>query len=143
MGQARLAIKFEEDLRKQVNGFRWHGRSKKFEQPNEINQRERNESEIIYYYLHCPDHRLFIREELLKREIDNFNTEYIRLIWESITSIEVDNLGPNYLDDLKNPNNKKLSDELISINLTLLLPDHFALNNLEVSNNINTFINPD
>ncbi len=143
MGQARLAIKFEEDLRKQIKGFRWHGRSKKFEQPNEVNQREKNESEILYYYLHCPEHRLFIREELLKREIDIFNTEYIRFIWESITTIEVNNLSSNYLDDLRDPNNKKLYDEFVSVNLISLLPDHLALNNLEVSNKINTFINPD
>ncbi|MDC3171120.1 DNA primase, partial [Prochlorococcus sp. AH-716-E13] len=143
MGQARLAIKFEEDLRKQVKGFRWHGRSKKFEQPSEVSQREKNESEIIYYYLHSPEHRLFIREELLKREIEIFNTEYIRLIWESISSIEINYLSSNYLDDLKDPNNKKLNDEFISINLISLLPDHLALNNLEVSNKINTFINPD
>ena len=143
MGQARLAIKFEEDLRKQVKGFRWHGRSKKFEQPSEVSQREKNESEIIYYYLHCPEHRLFIREELLKREINIFNTEYIRLIWESISTIEVNNLTANYLDDLKDPNNKQLNNEFISINLISLLPDHLALNDLEVSNKINTFINPD
>ncbi len=143
MGQARLAIKFEEDLRKQVKGFRWHGRSKKFEQPGEVSQREKNESEIIYYYLHCPEHRLFIREELLKREINIFNTEYIRLIWESISTIEVNNLSANYLDDLKDPNNKQLNNEFISINLISLLPDHLALNDLEVSNKINTFINPD
>ena len=143
MGQARLAIKFEEDLRKQVKGFRWHGRSKKFEQPSEVSQREKNESEIIYYYLHCPEHRLFIREELLKREINIFNTEYIRLIWESISTIEVNNLSANYLDDLKDPNNKQLNNEFISINLISLLPDHLALNDLEVSNKINTFINPD
>ena len=143
MGQARLAIKFEEDLRKQVKGFRWHGRSKKFEQPSEVSQREKNESEIIYYYLHCPEHRLFIREELLKREINIFNTEYIRLIWESISTIEVNNLSANYLDDLKDPDNKQLNNEFISINLISLLPDHLALNDLEVSNKINTFINPD
>ena len=143
MGQARLAIKFEEDLRKQVKGFRWHGRSKKFEQPSEVSQREKNESEIIYYYLHCPEHRLFIREELLKREINIFNTEYIRLIWESISTIEVNNLSTNYLDDLKDPNNKQLNNEFISIDLISLLPDHLALNDLEVSNKINTFINPD
>ena len=143
MGQARLAIKFEEDLRKQVKGFRWHGRSKKFEQPSEVSQREKNESEIIYYYLHCPEHRLFIREELLKREINIFNTEYIRLIWESISTIEVNNLSANYLDDLKDPNNKQLNNEFISIDLISLLPDHLALNDLEVSNKINTFINPD
>ena len=143
MGQARLAIKFEEDLRKQVKGFRWHGRSKKFEQPSEVSQREKNESEIIYYYLHCPEHRLFIREELLKREINIFNTEYIRLIWESISTIEVNNLSANYLDNLKDPTNKQLNNEFISINLISLLPDHLALNDLEVSNKINTFINPD
>ncbi len=143
MGQARLAIKFEEDLRKQVKGFRWHGRSKKFEQPSEVSQRERNESEIIYYYLHCPEHRLFIREELLKREINIFNTEYIRFIWESISAIEVNNLSANYLDDLKDSTNKQLNKEFMSINLISLLPDHLALNDLEVSNKINTFINPD
>ncbi len=143
MGQARLAIKFEEDLRKQVKGFRWHGRSKKFEQPSEVSQREKNESEIIYYYLHCPEHRLFIREELLKREINIFNTEYIRFIWESISTIEVNNLSANYLDDLKDPTNKQLNNEFISIDLISLLPDHLALNDLEVSNKINTFINPD
>ncbi len=143
MGQARLAIKFEEDLRKQVKGFRWHGRSKKFEQPSEVSQREKNESEIIFYYLHCPEHRLFIREELLKREINIFNTEYIRLIWESISTIEVNNLSANYLDDLKDTNNKQLNNEFISINLISLLPDHLVLNDLEVSNKINTFINPD
>ena len=143
MGQARLAIKFEEDLRKQVKGFRWHGRSKKFEQPSEVSQREKNESEIIYYYLHCPEHRLFIREELLKREINIFNTEYIRLVWESISTIEVNNLSANYLDDLKDPTNKQLNNEFISIDLISLLPDHLALNDLEVSNKINTFINPD
>jgi len=65
MGQARLAIQFEQDLRNQVKGFRWHGRSKKFEQPNEISRREKNESEIIFYYLHCPDLRLFIRDEFV------------------------------------------------------------------------------
>jgi len=143
MGQARLAIKFEEDLRKQVKGFRWHGRSKKFEQPNEISQREKNESEIIFYYLHSPEYRLFIREELLKREIEKFNTEYICLIWESISTLEVNNLGSNYLVDLRKPNNKKLNDDFISIDLISLLPDYLALNNLEVSYKINTFINPD
>ena len=143
MGQARLAIKFEEDLRKQVKGFRWHGVSKKFEQPNEINQREKNESEIIFYYLHCPEFRLFIREELIKREIEKFNTEYISVIWESISSIEVNNLGSNYLDNLRNSNSNKLNNDLISINLISLLPDYLALNNLEVSNKIYTFINPD
>ena len=52
-------------------------------------------------------------------------------------------LGENYLDDLKNSNNEKFCDDFISINLISLLPDYLALNNIEISNKINIFINPD
>ena len=142
MGQARLAIQFEQDLRNQVKGFRWHGRSKRFEQPNEISKREKNESEIIFYYLHCPNLRVFIREELLKREINDFNSDYIRIIWEAISKIEEDNLGTNYLNKFQKSDSHKLSKEVSSLNLISLLPDHLALNNSELSNKINIFINP-
>jgi DNA primase len=141
-GQARLAIQFEQDLRNQVKGFRWHGRSKKFEQPNEISRREKNESEIIFYYLHCPDLRLFIRDEFLKREITCFNTKYIQNLWESISKIEQNNLGLNYLNDLKQTNNQILLKDFSSINLISLLPDYLSLNNTESSNKINIFVNP-
>jgi len=141
-GQARLAIQFEQDLRNQVKGFRWHGRSKKFEQPNEISRREKNESEIIFYYLHCPDLRLFIRDEFLKREINGFNTSYIQSLWEAILKIEQNNLGLNYLNDLKQSNSQNLQKDFSSINLISLLPDYLALNNPESSNKINIFINP-
>jgi len=141
-GQARLAIQFEQDLRNQVKGFRWHGRSKKFEQPNEISRREKNESEIIFYYLYCPDHRLFIRDEFLKREINSFNTNYVQNIWETITKIEQNNLGLNYLNELKQSNNQNLQKDFSSINLISLLPDYLALNNPKSSNKIIIFINP-
>ena len=142
MGQARLAIQFEQDLRNQVKGFRWHGRSKKFEQPNEISRREKNESEIIFYYLHCPDLRLFIRDEFLKREINGFNTKFIQNLWETISKIEQNNLGLNYLNELKQSNSQNLQKDFSSINLISLLPDYLALNNPESSNKINIFINP-
>ena len=142
MGQARLAIQFEQDLRNQVKGFRWHGRSKKFEQPNEISQREKNESEIIFYYLHCPNLRLFIRDELIKREMNVFNTEYIRIIWEAISKIEENHLGSNYLDRVKIIDNNNLNKEFFDVNLISLLPDYLAINNSSSSNKINIFINP-
>ena len=141
-GQARLAIQFEQDLRNQVKGFRWHGRSKKFEQPNEISNREKNESEIILYYLHCPNLRLFIRDELFKREIELFNTEYISLLWNTISKIEEDNLGPNYLEKFKTSGINNSNKVFFDINLISLLPDYLALNNSPSSNKINDFINP-
>ena len=141
-GQARLAIQFEQDLRNQVKGFRWHGRSKKFEQPNETSRREKNESEIIFYYLYCPNLRLFIRDEFLKRDINGFNTNFIQKVWDAISKIEQNNLGLNYLDDLKQTNNQNLKKEFTNINLLSLLPDFLALNNSELTDNINTFVNP-
>ncbi len=141
-GQSRLAIQFEQDLRNQVKGFRWHGRAKKFEKPNEISRREKNESEIIFYYLHCPNLRLLIRDEFLKRDINCFNTHYVQNIWEAISIIEQNSLGLNYLNELRQLNSEILKKEFSGINLISLLPDHLALNNADSSNKINLFVNP-
>ena len=134
MGQARLAIKLEEDLRKQVKGFRWHGRSNKFALPSEVSQREKNESEIILYYLYCPSIRLFIREELKRREIDNFSIEHHSLIWKAISEIEENH---QYKDHLNNSKVDFTKPDLLSC-----LTDYFAMYKTEFSNKLNFFINP-
>jgi len=141
MGQARLAIQFEQDLRNQVRGFRWHGRSKKFEQPNEISQREKNESEVIFYYIHCPELRLFIRNELSKRDIKDFHSDYIKLMWEAISKIEEINLGKNYLNKFEN-SDPHINSEFSNIDLISLLPDYFVNNISGSFHKINHFINP-
>tara|TARA_Y100001970_G_scaffold288149_1_gene414646 strand:- start:20975 stop:22996 length:2022 start_codon:yes stop_codon:yes gene_type:complete len=138
MGQARLAIKFEEDLRQQVKGFRWHGRSQKFELPNEISQREKNESQIIFYYLHCPELRIFIREQLIKREIQTFSVNHHRLIWDSISKIEEDFFGKDYLIKL----NEISQNDFIKIDLLSSLPDFISINNHEIIDKLGFFINP-
>tara|TARA_B100001029_G_C15022399_1_gene431422 strand:+ start:36 stop:788 length:753 start_codon:yes stop_codon:yes gene_type:complete len=143
MGQARLAIKFEEDLRKQVKGFRWHGRSQKFELPNEISQREKNELEIILYYLHCSDLRCFIREELLKREIDNFSIQQNSLIWNSISKIEESILGGEYLSNFKTALKDNLVDTIMNIDLISLLPDYLNVNYPDFNNKLVNYVQPD
>jgi len=92
--------------------------------------------------LHCPDLRLFIRDEFLKREINGFNTKYIQNLWESISIIEQNNLGLNYVNEFKHTNNQIFQKDLSAINLISLLPDYLALNNPESSNKINIFVNP-
>ena len=92
--------------------------------------------------MHCADLRLFIRDEFIKREINGFNTSYIQNLWEAISKIEQNNLGLNYLNDLKQTNSQTLQKDLSSINLISLLPDFLALNNPESSNKINIFVNP-
>ncbi len=142
MGQARLAIKFEEDLRKQIKGFRWHGRSQKFELPNEVSQREKNESEIIFYYLHSPDLRIFIRNELMSREIEGFTVPHHKVIWTSIRQIEENVLGENYLQRLKEENDSSLKIDFIKINLLSLLADIISNSHPEILDKLGLFLNP-
>ena len=51
-------------------------------------------------------------------------------------------MGLNYLNELKKSTNQILKKELSDINLISILPDHLALNNVELSNKINSFVNP-
>ena len=139
MGQARLAIKFEEDLRKQIKGFRWHGRSQKFELPNEVNQREKNESEIIFYYLHSPNLRIFIRDELINREIECFSVDHHKIIWDSISKVEELNFGDNYLNKIRD---SKLKNDFFELNLLKLVTDSIAISHPEIINKLTFFINP-
>ncbi len=142
MGQARLAIKFEEDLRKQVKGFRWHGRSQKFELPNEVSQKEKNESQVIFYYLHCPELRVFIRDQLLKREIQNFSIIHHRVIWSSISKIEEESFGQDYLIKINDKSNTFLLNDFMKLDLITLLPDFLSINNHEIIDKLGIFINP-
>ena len=57
----------------------------------------------------------------------------------SYAKIEQNNLGLNYLNDLKQSNSQILQKEFFAINLISLLPDYLALNNPDSSNKINSF----
>jgi len=92
--------------------------------------------------LHCPNLRLFIRDEFLKREINGFSTKFIQNLWEIISKIEQTNLGLNYLNELKQSNSQTLQKEFSAINLVSLLADYLAINIPDSSNKINNFVNP-
>jgi DNA primase len=97
-GQARLAIQLEDDLRQQVKGQRWHGRSQKWEQPGEAGIRERAEAEVLRLYLHCPHQRGVIRAELRRRDLEDFALSHHRQLWAAICALEEDNLGAGRLE---------------------------------------------
>ena len=92
--------------------------------------------------MYCPDLRIFIRDEFLKREINVFNTNHIQNLWEAISKIEQNNFGLNYLNELKESNSQNLQKEFFAIDLVSLLTDHLAIYNPELSNKINNFVNP-
>jgi DNA primase len=97
-GQARLALQLEEDLRQQVKGQRWHGRSAKWEQPGEAGIQERAEALQLLVYLHHPGHRAEVRRILRQWEQDDFALHHHRQLWAAIGELEEDNLGVGRLE---------------------------------------------
>ena len=124
-GQARLALQLEDDLRQQVKGQRWHGRSQRWEQPGEAGLRERAEAELLRLYLHCPASRPAIRAELRRRELDDFALAHHRQLWAAISSLEEDNLGVGRLEAINRGSDP--GHELADLDLPRLLADQLLV----------------
>jgi DNA primase len=126
-GQGRLALQLEQDLRQQVQGQRWHGRSARHEKAGEVSQRERCEAEILRIYLHCPIHRSQVRCELRQRELEDFALQHHRLLWSAITDLEEGNIGSGRLEAISR--GKDPGHELADLDLPRLLTDQLLLEN--------------
>ena len=125
-GQARFALQLEEDLRNQISGQRWHGRSKKIDKPKEISLRERSEADILFTYIHCPNYRSYIRYELRLRDLDDFAINYHRVIWSTITNIEENKFGSEIVEKINR--SKDSNNILADIDLIKNLLDNFLIN---------------
>ncbi len=139
-GPARLALQLEDDLRQQVKGQRWHGRSQRWEQPGEAGLRERAEAELLRLYLHCPPHRGTIRAELRRRELDDFALAHHRQLWAAISSLEEDNLGVGRLEAINRGVDPGV--ELADLELPRLLSDQLLLSDGESPSDLLTRLTP-
>ena len=139
-GQARLALQLEDDLRQQVKGQRWHGRSRRWEQPGEAGLRERAEAELLRLYLHCPSHRGLIRSELRRRELDDFAISHHRQLWASISALEEDNLGVGRLEAINRGADP--GSDLADLDLPRLLSDQLLLLDAEAPSDLLTRLTP-
>jgi DNA primase len=146
-GQARLALQLEDDLRQQVKGQRWHGRSTRWEQPGEAGLRERAEAEVLRLYLHCPSYRGAIRSELRRRELEDFALQHHRQLWAAISSLEEDNLagatrqdGAGRLEAI----NRGLDPghDLFELDLPRLLADQLLVEQSELLNRLTPLLEP-
>ncbi|MBF2001513.1 MAG: DNA primase [Synechococcales cyanobacterium M58_A2018_015] len=86
-GDARLTLRIEDDLRTQVRGQRWHGRSQKWQRPGDRTLLEESEAQLLRLYLHLPEYRSLIRESLEHRDLD-FSLAHHRLLWQLILQLE-------------------------------------------------------
>tara|TARA_Y100001968_G_scaffold182115_1_gene166772 strand:- start:576 stop:2627 length:2052 start_codon:yes stop_codon:yes gene_type:complete len=139
-GHARLALQLEEDLRKQIKGQRWHGRSSKYEQLSEVGLRERSEAEILCLYIHFASYRCDIRRELRLREVEDFAFHHHRLLWAAINELEEQAVGSSLLESINRGDH--LGDELSDINLISFLLDYFIVEDINFQKKINSLLQP-
>ena len=137
-GQGRFALQLEEDLRNQISGQRWHGRSKKIDKPQEISLRERSEADILFTYIHCANHRSYIRYELRLRDLDDFAINHHRAIWSTISNIEENKFGPEIVEKINRCNDS--NNILADVDLIKNLLDNFLANNNEHLSKLTPFL---
>jgi DNA primase len=82
-----MALQLETDLRTQVRGQRWHGRSQKWQRPGDRSLLEESEVQLLRLYLHVPEYRLLIKTSLEERDLD-FNLSHHRLLWQMMLEVE-------------------------------------------------------
>ncbi|HEY9827964.1 MAG TPA: DNA primase [Stenomitos sp.] len=86
-GDARQTLQIEEALRQQVRGQRWHGRSQRWQRPADYSLRENAEAQLLRIYLHCPYHRVDVKDALRQRDLE-FTFSHHRFLWRQILEIE-------------------------------------------------------
>jgi DNA primase len=85
-GNARLAVQLEEDLRLQVRGQRWHGRSQKWQTKSDRTLLEEAEAQLLRLYLHAPEYRDAIAGALEAHDLE-FSLSHHRFLWRQILEL--------------------------------------------------------
>ena len=139
-GQARLALQLEDDLRQQVKGQRWHGRSSRWEQPGDASLRERAEADLLRLYLHCPEQRGAVRQELRLRDLEDFALQPHRLLWALVSELEEDNLGAGRLEAIARGADP--GHDLAALDLPRLLSDRLLVEHRDLQTRLTPLLHP-
>jgi DNA primase len=86
-GDGRMTVRLESDLRTQVRGQRWHGRSRKWQRPGDRTLIYESEAQLLRLYLHVPEERSLILRTIDERDVD-FTLTYHRQLWRTILQLQ-------------------------------------------------------
>jgi len=139
-GQSRMALQLEEDLRHQVKGQRWHGRSSRHGQPGEAGIRERAEAALLRLYLHAPAIRAEIRRELRTRDLEDFGIPHHRKLWLVISELEESKLGIAEIEDICRGISP--GEALMDMDIAKLLSDHLLETNTALLQRLSELLEP-
>jgi DNA primase len=134
-GESRLVLQLEEDLRLQVRGHRWHGKSHRWEKPGDRSVRELAEAKLLRIYLHCPEVRATIRQAFQQRDLNgvqglaDFKIRAHRILWLKLSSLEESASGTladlNLVAMIQNTI-AEFPPEIVPKVVALLEPDEFT-----------------
>jgi DNA primase len=99
LGNTRLMLQLEDDLRLQVRGERWHGRSQKWQTNSDRTLLDESEAQLLRIYLHGPEHRGAIVTALEDRDLE-FSLSHHRFLWRQILDLTEAPENPEVVDDL-------------------------------------------
>lgn len=86
-GNARLTVQLESDLRTQVRGQRWHGKSQKWQTAGDRTLLEESEAQLLRLYINLPGVRTEIRSALGLADVQ-FSIGHHRFLWQQIQELE-------------------------------------------------------
>lgn len=86
-GDSRLMLQLEDDLRLQVRGERWHGRSHKWQTRSDRTLLEEAEEQLLRLYIHKPEVRSVIEAALEERDLE-FSLSHHRQLWREILHLK-------------------------------------------------------
>lgn len=101
-GKSWRVRQIEEDLRLQVKGHRWHGRSQRWQTPADRSLLEESESQLLRLYLHAPQYRSTIIAALEERDLE-FSQTHHRFLWQQILEIEAQYPTPTQFETEDGP----------------------------------------
>ncbi|MBD2176881.1 DNA primase [Pseudanabaena sp. FACHB-1998] len=89
-GNSYLALRLEQDLRRQLRNTRWNSTKPAPSLTTSANALHSAEMQLLQIYLHFPQHRAYVYAEIEENEIE-FSLSNHRFLWQTITNLIQEN----------------------------------------------------
>ncbi|MFZ4557048.1 MAG: DNA primase [Pseudanabaena sp.] len=90
-GNSYLALRLEQDLRRQLRNTRWNSNKPAPSLTTTTNALHIAETQLLQIYLHFPQHRAFLYQEIAEEEAIEFTQSNHRYLWQIILNLLQEN----------------------------------------------------
>ena len=90
-GNSYLALRLEQDLRRQLRNTRWNSNKPAPSLTTTTNSLHIAETQLLQIYLHFPQHRAYLYQEIAEEENIEFTQSNHRYLWQTILNLIQEN----------------------------------------------------